>query len=118
MRRSFLVSLLPLVLVACYGNVFGSEFETCEELDAALQKELSSIRSCAVDADCGEVLEGTSCGCTNDLVARKDADAARFRALRARGEALGCEGATSDCSCPAADGFACTNGVCGWNYVP
>ncbi len=114
-----LAFLLPLMLIAgCYRNVFGAEYETCDELDAALATELSALQSCSVSADCGQVLEGTSCGCTNELVARKNADVARFRSLQARGDELECPGVAGECSCPAADGFVCTNGVCGWNYTP
>jgi hypothetical protein len=118
MRWSLLVLVLPLFYAGCYGNVFGSEFESCEEVNAALEEELSSLQACSVDSDCGQILEGTSCGCTNDLVARKELDTARFRSLQGRGEELECPAKLTDCSCPEADGFICTNGVCGWKYVP
>lgn len=106
-----------VLLASCYGNVYGSEFETCDEVQAEIQKELASIQSCTTNAECGQVLTGTSCGCTNDHVARKGADTARFRSLRQRAAELECDLGASDCSCPNANGFVCTNGVCGWNYV-
>ena len=112
-----MVFFLLALVGGCYRNVFGSEFDTCDEVNAELKDELAVVQACSVDADCGLVLEGSSCGCTNELVAHKDFDTARFRGLQARADELKCGGATTDCSCPTADGFVCTNGVCGWNYV-
>lgn len=109
--------VVSLLSAGCYRNVFGSEYETCDEVNAAVKEELSGLQACTVDADCGQVLEGTSCGCTNDLVAHKDYDAARLRGLLFRADELKCETTTTDCSCPAADGFVCTQGVCGWKYL-
>jgi hypothetical protein len=109
---------LPVLICGCYRNVFASEFDTCEEVNAEMKDELASLQACSIDADCGLILEGTSCGCTNELVAHKEYDTTRFRALQGRGEELKCNGAVTDCSCPATDGFVCTNGTCGWNYVP
>jgi len=109
--------LLSVALCGCYHNVFGSEFDTCEEVNAEMKEELSGLQACSVDADCGQVLEGTSCGCTNDLVAHNDYDTTRFRALQGRAQELKCTTNVTDCSCPAANGFVCTNNVCGWNYV-
>ena len=108
---------LPLLVCGCYRNVFGLEFETCDEVNAEMKNELAGLQACSVDSDCGLILERTSCGCTNNLVARKDFDATRFRGLQDRAYELECGGGTTDCSCPDADGFVCTNGVCGWNYV-
>jgi hypothetical protein len=114
--------LLALVVSAlvcgCYQNVFGSEFETCDEVNAEMKHELVALRACSVDADCGLILEGTSCGCTNELVAHKEFDTARFRGLQRRADELKCSTTVTDCSCPATDGFVCTDSVCGWNYVP
>lgn len=111
-------ALLLLVLCCgCYRNVFASEFDTCEEVNAEMKEELAHLQACSVDADCGLVLEGTSCGCSNELVAHKEYDTARLRGLQARAEELKCTSTTTDCSCPATNGFVCTNGVCGWNYV-
>jgi hypothetical protein len=118
MRRFALASVVSLLLASCYTNVFGDEFESCDVLDAEITKELASIQSCSGAADCGTVLEGSSCGCTNDLVARNDADPSRFTALRERRAELECRTAETTCDCPSANGFACTNGVCGWNFTP
>ena len=116
--RVFYIALfLPLLVCGCYRNVFGLEFETCDEINAEMKDELSGLQACSVDADCGLILEGTSCGCTNELVAHENFDISRFHALQGRADELKCGGATTDCSCPTADGFVCTNGVCGWNYV-
>ena len=109
--------LLPVLVCGCYRNVFGEQFETCDEVNAEMKEELSGLQACSVDADCGQVLEGTSCGCTNDLVAHKEYDAARFRSLQLRAQELKCTTTVTDCSCPATNGFVCTDKVCGWNYV-
>ncbi|MFN7143728.1 MAG: hypothetical protein ACK4YP_08145, partial [Myxococcota bacterium] len=66
----------------------------------------------------GQVLTGTSCGCTRDLVARNDADPAAFYQHIEDLTLAGCEvGLDSPCDCPAVDGYACDEGVCTWNYA-
>src|SRR5690349_4637608 len=85
---------------------------SCTDLSSKLGAELDSIQSCESDEDCGQPLQGTSCGCTRDLVARKDADVARFEELfREYGDR--CDGfGGSTCDCPAADGFKCSSNRC------
>lgn len=91
---------------------------TCETVIAAYEAETTEIRSCTADADCGQVLSGTSCGCTRNWVARGDADISEWESLREQANALGCSiGGISTCDCPAADGFACDEGTCSWNYL-
>jgi hypothetical protein len=98
--------------------VYGSEYENCADVDAAIKDELTFLQSCSADADCGLILEGTSCGCTNELVGRKGYDDARLRSLHLRADELKCTETVAECSCPEANGFVCKEGVCGWNYVP
>lgn len=92
--------------------------DPCDALEAAFTAEVAQIRACTSADECGQVLTGTSCGCTHDWVARTDADLGSYEGLRAELEANGCAlpGGISTCDCPPADGFACTAGVCGWNY--
>ena len=61
---------------------------------------------------------GTSCGCSRNWVAREGADIDLWDSLRDDAMDAGCElpGMISTCDCPAADGFVCNEGVCGWNY--
>lgn len=112
-----------LFLLACGGSPddTGGSNDTglsCEETVTAMQAELAVIQACEVDEDCGQVLSGTSCGCTRDLVARTDADLSTFEALYAEVLARSCDGGfTSTCDCPEVDGYACEAGVCTWNYV-
>jgi hypothetical protein len=83
------------------------------EFDAELRRQ----QSCTAATECGQVIQGSSCGCTRDLVARNDADISKLRALL--NEQIGSDRCTllaSTCDCPEADGFACTNGLCTWNY--
>ncbi|MBK9263008.1 MAG: hypothetical protein IPM54_24790 [Polyangiaceae bacterium] len=99
------------------GNV--NDINTCEDLLVAYNNELQAIQSCTMDAECGLELQGTSCGCTRNLVARKDADTKHYYDLLKRGQELMCElGTTSTCDCPNANGFICMSGRCAWNYVP
>lgn len=91
---------------------------SCESLSTELASALSSAQRCMSAADCGQTIPGSSCGCTRDTVARNDADLTSYLAARAKAVELGClKEAGSTCDCPQADGFACINNVCGWNYV-
>ena len=91
---------------------------SCVEIEAEFVAETERIRQCSDAEDCGQVLTGTSCGCTQDWVARNDADTTDFYALLAEGSAESCGlGTDSDCSCPETDGYACVDEVCTWNYV-
>jgi hypothetical protein len=79
---------------------------------------LSSAQQCASAADCGQPIPGSSCGCTRDLIARKDANLAPYLEARAKATELGCvTDGGSTCDCPSADGFACIENVCSWNYT-
>ncbi|MDI1432812.1 hypothetical protein [Polyangium sorediatum] len=92
---------------------------TCAEIEVELPKEQAAIMSCTADAQCGQELKGTSCGCTRNLVARLDADTTRFYELLTTSQELQCDdGVGSTCDCPNAEGFVCKNGFCAWNYVP
>ncbi len=95
-----------------------ADLSTCEEFLQAFNAELSHIGYCTDAAQCGLVLKRTSCGCTRDRVARSDADAAKFYDIIARAKAKGCNSLplNSICDCPAADGFACVDQRCSWNY--
>lgn len=91
---------------------------SCEEIVEAYFAETAEIRSCTQDAECGQVLTGTSCGCTNNWVARTDADISEWESIREDAFENGCEiGGISTCDCPAADGFRCNAGTCTWNYL-
>ena len=92
---------------------------TCDFVRQQTQDELAHIQACNTDADCGQVLRGTSCGCTRDLVARVDAETQAFYLwmdVTVDGEQ--CNEFGSTCDCPKADGFVCAKGRCAWNYVP
>jgi len=92
--------------------------ETCDEFAPAFEAEVTAIRGCTEDAECGQVLQGTSCGCTRNWVARLDANTDAFFDLVDLGDDLGCElPFVSTCDCPAADGYSCTDNVCEWNYI-
>jgi len=90
---------------------------TCEEGQARYLAEFETISSCSADADCGQELLGTSCGCTRNLVDRADASTDAFFALQRTLGELGCDTGASTCDCPAADGFACVDNRCTWNYT-
>jgi hypothetical protein len=99
--------------VACKKVACG---DSCKQLTAALEIELANVQACMTAADCGQPIAGSSCGCTRDLVARNDADVTRYVALQKNvSKTCGIGGGT--CDCPTADGFACENQRCAWNYV-
>ncbi|MEM6992996.1 MAG: hypothetical protein AAF721_20965 [Myxococcota bacterium] len=93
--------------------------DVCEQLAEDFAAETAEIRSCTADAECGQVLAGTSCGCTRNWVARTDADLTDWTELQTQAAEEGCPipGGISTCDCPAADGFACDAGICTWNYL-
>lgn len=91
--------------------------DQCELIQHQIDQELAQIQACEVAADCGQVLQGTSCGCTRNLVASVDADTAAFDDLLDEQSAAGCDVGGSTCDCPTADGFACVENRCTWNYV-
>ena len=75
-------------------------------------KALRSVQMCEADAECGQIITGTSCGCTRELVARK-----RVSLDTLRGIMENCNINTiGTCDCPPADGFVCAEGRCAWNY--
>ena len=92
-------------------------YPSCDDARKAFDEELAQIQACTAASDCGQVLEGTSCGCTRNLVARLSADTERFKALAAvtiDGEQCNLLGST--CDCTETNGFACSSGRCAWNY--
>lgn len=91
---------------------------TCDDVTAELAGALADIQACDDDLACGQVLSGTSCGCTRDLVARDDADPSSFEALLTEAGQLECDvGMDSPCDCPATAGFRCDQGTCVHNYL-
>jgi hypothetical protein len=90
---------------------------SCTTLNSELSEALALAQKCTSAAQCGQPITGSSCGCTRDLVARKDADLAPYQTAKAKLAELGCDTGGSTCDCPNADGFACINGRCAWNYV-
>jgi hypothetical protein len=120
--RGYLVDML-LLLTACPqpetddATDKDTEPGTCAEIEAAFEAETDAIRSCTDASECGQELPGTSCGCTQNWVARTDADTTEFYALIE--EAAGtCDlGLASDCSCPEAYGFDCVDNTCTWDYA-
>ncbi len=98
----------------------GPHFETCDELRAAFEAEVLKIRGCVENSECGQVLKGTSCGCTNDWVARLDADPTHFWELWALAAEANEECEILDpstCGCRNADSFECRDGICDWDFA-
>lgn len=89
----------------------------CPQTIADFRAETINIRSCNRAADCGTVLQGTSCGCTRDWVARNNVNTQPFYQLLQEAQACGL-GLTSTCDCPQTYGFACVNQICTWDYTP
>jgi hypothetical protein len=87
---------------------------TCDDWSEEYQSWVGAINHCTTADDCVSVA-GTSCGCTRNVVVNQHEDIDGFKALVDARNDAGCWLVTT-CDCPAADGYACTNGVCGWNY--
>ena len=97
--------------------------DRCDRLERRVHAELFRISACLADRQCGQVLTGTSCGCTRNKVARNNARTGRFYRLMERWQDECGGGFISTCDCPPADGFVCARdensfwGTCAWNYV-
>ena len=113
--------MLTLWLLGCLVVVHEDDTSppaTCEQVEDAFQAELARVQACSVAAQCGQVLAGTSCGCTRNLVARLDADTQDLYALMDQAASWSCDlGLTSPCDCPETDGFTCHLGRCAWDYT-
>jgi hypothetical protein len=97
----------------------GSQAGYCEGLEQSFWAEYETVRGCSEASECGQIMEGTGCGCTRAWIARNDADLDRFYELWTSGSNLACDWALfgSTCDCPEADGFACVENICTWNYL-
>lgn len=92
----------------------------CDDLEDAYASALAEAQSCTDAGECGQaVTSGPHCGCTRAPVARLDADLAPIDALWVQASQMECPFTQvgGPCDCPEADGFLCTDGVCGWNYL-
>jgi hypothetical protein len=87
----------------------------CGEWSTTWAAELALVQACTDAEQCVDV-PGTSCGCTRNLVVNQGADLSTFWNINEWMNQAGC-GLASTCDCPAADGFACEDGVCAWNYT-
>ncbi len=111
---------MALGTLGCLDGGDGNDpARTCDDVEPELEAELDAIQACEVDADCGQALAGTSCGCTRNLVAATDADPEAFYELLDEAQDLECEISVGDspCDCPETAGFLCDDGTCAWNYV-
>jgi hypothetical protein len=93
--------------------------ELCMNLVSELEEEANKIRACQKDSDCGQILKGTSCGCTRDWVARKNIDPSNLYMIINKAISYNCSDElpiNSTCDCPSAKSFACIQGQCTWNY--
>lgn len=92
---------------------------TCLGIEQAINSEYARIASCSADADCGQVLNQTSCGCTREWVARTGADSSCFYALKKALYEMYCNSEifASSCGCHPASGFTCHNEQCSWEYT-
>jgi hypothetical protein len=93
---------------------------TCDDLEQAYASAMAAAQACTEAAECGQtVTTGGSCGCTRAPVARLDADLGPSDALWMQAQELECPFTQlgGPCDCPEADGFACIDDLCTWNYL-
>ena len=91
--------------------------ENCDTIADAIAEKILSARACTNDSDCGQALRGFGCGCSNDLVARKNADTTGIYALLALAEEYSCAPSQpiTTCECIPATDSVCTRGYCEWD---
>ena len=91
--------------------------DVCPDVISDFFAEAAEIQSCVVDDECGQVLTGTSCGCTRNWIARMGADTTDFYDLMDEANANACSlPIISTCDCPPTNGIICNNGWCAWDY--
>lgn len=90
----------------------------CDALEPMFDEAVEAVRGCTEASECGTVIPGFTCGCTLDWVGRLDADPEALTEVAQIGLDGGCGWVDSDsrCDCPPADGFACVDNLCTWNY--
>jgi hypothetical protein len=96
----------------------GAAGGVCEEVRTAINEEVAALRSCSLDSECGQILSGTGCGCSRELVGRLNVDTTRLDELLATevdGEPCYDPGGGS-CDCPFVAGYECKDNQCSWRY--
>ena len=91
------------------------ETQSCKDTRRAIGNEYRNISSCNTHSDCGQFVRGTSCGCSNDLIANKTADLSAFYSLLNAGIDSSCmftDFTVSTCECEEVRGFLCRNSRC------
>lgn len=89
--------------------------EPCIETRRKIGEEYNLVSYCEDDSDCGQFIERTSCGCSNNLVANKDANLDSFYKLLDLGINNSCnflDFTISTCECEEFKGFICKNSRC------
>lgn len=109
--------MLSLLLAGCILPQTDDTAGTCDQVLDQLAAEQAAVQACTTWSECGQVMTGTSCGCTRDLVARLDADTTDYYATLARAGELECDLPDSTCDCPDAYGFDCVDHTCAWDYA-
>lgn len=93
----------------------------CREIEGALVSDLATMRSCATNEQCGQPIEGLSCGASMRPVARNDADPAGFYERLNQFQEAGCDSTelptATICMLRETAGFICRNGLCDWRYT-
>jgi hypothetical protein len=104
----------------CYGEcVEPDDATTCEMVQEDYVAEMAEAGACTSAEECGQTLTWGSCGCTRAPVVRLDHDIEQLESLWNTGTQMEClftQGGGT-CDCPEADGFACIDERCTWNYL-
>ena len=96
----------------------GQGGSTHQDFCREVEEEIWAARRCERRRDCGQPIPGTSCGCTRDWVANREANVDELAGLIRDAAESGCDlPLGSNCDCPPAEGFACIDSQCTWNYV-
>jgi hypothetical protein len=105
----------------CYGECVEPDEDksVCEVLEADYVAEQGEAQACTSAEDCGQTLSWGSCGCTRAPVVRLDHDIQLLESLWTEAMEMEClfTQLGGSCDCPEADGFACIDQRCTWNYL-
>jgi len=90
---------------------------SCQNLASDLTMELTAIRSCSADWECGQSI-AFGCGGSNDLVARSGADTIRYNELMETLIKKECSNYPLVTTCLQREtyGYRCNQGQCDWNF--
>ncbi len=117
--------LLLVLLIGCYDPPATTRCDeelpepdpewSCDDARDSLSSLMDELDTCEVDADCGIVVRGTSCGCTRSPVLPTAAAEHICEYEEALEQSVAsCGAASTSCDCAEVLGIGCVLGECTW----